>query len=59
MLHLVAKTYGKRPSEFLGIPWEEYQFDVAVLMASMEDGEPGDAPANNVPQSWDWSDVAG
>lgn len=56
-LHLVAKTYHRRPSEIFGIDdeWAAYQFDVAVLAESLADDH--DAPSA-APVSWDWSDIA-
>ena len=41
-LHWVAKTYGQRPSTIVGIAdeWAAYQFDVAVLVESLDD-KPG------------------
>lgn len=38
-LHLVAKSYGRRPSEMVGIAdeWAAYQLDVAVLLASLDE----------------------
>ncbi len=50
ILHHLAKTYGRLPSEFLKLEWAEYQFCVAVLLASGED----DA-IDERPMSSDWS----
>lgn len=43
MLHLVAKSYGKRPSEVAGITdeWAAYQLDAAALLASVDDDDDG------------------
>lgn len=43
LLHLVAKTYGARPSEIAGIrnKWTAYQLDTAVLMGVLADDEEG------------------
>ena len=40
-LHLLAKTYGQRPSAIAGIDdeWAAYQFDVAVLLESLDEGK--------------------
>lgn len=49
LLHLVAKTYGKRPSEIAGIRdgWAAYQLDAAVLMeATAGEDENGEAGAD-------------
>ena len=37
-LHYLAKTYGRRPSEYLGVinSWTAYQLDSAVLMAGLD-----------------------
>jgi len=37
-LHYLAKTYGRRPSEYLGITnsWTAYQLDSAVLTAGLD-----------------------
>ncbi len=46
-MHLVAKTYGRRPSEIAGIrdEWAAYQFDVAVALDALSagDGDSGQA----------------
>jgi len=45
-MHLVAKTYGRRPSEIVGIrdEWAAYQFDVAVALDALSAGDgPGDS----------------
>lgn len=54
-MHLIAKTYGKLPSELLRLSWADYQFCVAALMASLEDDN-GKRPAR--PVNFDWSDIA-
>lgn len=38
MLHLMATTYHRRPSEIVGIgdAWAAYQFDAAVLLVGLE-----------------------
>ena len=38
VLHLMATTYHRRPSEIVGIAdaWAAYQFDAAVLLAGLE-----------------------
>lgn len=53
----MAKTYGQRPSELVGIrdEWAAYQFDAAVLLASVDDGRPGKTAAA---VKWDWGDLA-
>ena len=60
-LHLVAKTYHRRPSEIVGIAdeWAAYQFDTAVLLTALEDSD--GAAADDGPVSFDaggWSDLA-
>jgi len=57
LLHLIAKTYGRRPSEIVGIAdeWAAYQFDAAVLFESLSE----DGPATKSgPVRYDWSDLA-
>ena len=56
-LHLVAKSYSRRPSEIIGIvdEWAAYQFDVAVLVEGTL-GEQTDTRA--APVSFDWSGIA-
>jgi hypothetical protein len=60
-LHLVAKTYQRRPSEIIGIAdeWAAYQFDVAVLVEGTV-GEQTDTHAGThaPPVSFDWSGIA-
>ena len=60
-LHLVAKTYQRRPSEIIGIvdEWAAYQFDVAVLVEGTL-GEQTDTHADThaLPVSFDWSGIA-
>lgn len=57
VLHLMAATYHRRPSEIVGVTdeWAAYQFDAAVLLAGLgkDDGE----AAGEEPVSWDWSDL--
>ena len=55
VMHLVAKTYGKLPSDLLQLDWAEYQFCVAVLLSSLDDGHGGHT---DPPVSFDWSDIA-
>ena len=60
-LHLVARTYHRRPSELVRIEdeWAAYQFDTAVLLTALEDSD-GAASAPE-PVSFDaggWSDLA-
>lgn len=53
-LHYLAKTYGRRPSDYLGAVnnWTAYQFDSAVLTAGLAheveaggaDGQPARRP---------------
>lgn len=42
MLHLMAKEYGKRPSEIVGVSdeWAAYDFDVAVFVAATDEMNP-------------------
>lgn len=42
MLHLIAKEYGKRPSEIVGIAdeWAAYDFDAAVLAIGADEMSP-------------------
>ena len=46
----MAKTYGKLPSELLKLSWTEYQFCVAVLLASLDEdgGGKGSTAASGV-----------
>ena len=53
-MHLVAKTYGRLPSDLLGLTWPEYQFCVAVLMAGLDTD---DGKGATGPVSYDWSDL--
>ena len=63
-LHLVAKTYHRRPSEIVGIAdeWAAYQFDTAVLLTALEDSDgAAGGTADGGPVSFDaggWSDLA-
>lgn len=43
MLHLIATTYHRRPSEIVGIAdaWAAYQFDAAVMLVGLEERQPG------------------
>jgi hypothetical protein len=54
-MHLVAKTYGKLPSDLLQLDWAEYQFCVAVLLSSLDDDHGGHT---DPPVSYDWSGIA-
>ncbi len=54
-MHLVAKTYGKLPSDLLRLTWEEYQFSAAVLLAALE--QPAGGAAEDVEVDFDWSDL--
>lgn len=39
-MHLMAKEYGKLPSELLALDWWEYEFNTAVLMTGVEEMSP-------------------
>ena len=52
-MHLVAKTYGRLPSELLQLTWPEYQFCVAVLMTGLDD----DGKKAKRPVSYNWGDL--
>ena len=58
LVHLLAKTYGCLPSDLMWLLWEEYQFNAAVLLASVED-EDGGPPGAGGPVSFNWDDLAG
>jgi hypothetical protein len=57
LLYLVAKTFGGRPSDYVGVrdKWAAYQLDAAVLMASLGDEDEDGAG----PVSSNWDDIAG
>lgn len=59
LLHLMAKTYGMRPSAIVSIAdeWTAYQFDAAVLLESLEDNGKGSKSAGK-PVSWNWGELA-
>jgi hypothetical protein len=54
LMHLVAKTYGRLPSDLLRLTWAEYQFCVAALMAGLDTD---DGKGATGPVSYDWSDL--
>jgi hypothetical protein len=61
MLYLLAKTFGGRPSAYVGVgdQWAAYQFDMAVMFAGLDPDDSGDAPeGGDEPVSYDWSDLA-
>jgi hypothetical protein len=54
ILHLMATTYHKRPSEILGIAdvWAAYQFDAAVLLLGLDADKPGKAASPSPGKDW-------
>lgn len=58
LLHLMAKTYSRRPSEIVGVAdeWAAYQLDVAVLLGSVDDetggGDPDGGPVDESAEGW-------
>lgn len=42
LLHLMAKEYGRRPSEIVGVTdeWAAYDFDAAVFIAAQDELNP-------------------
>ena len=60
LLYLMAKTFGGRPSAYVGLAdeWAAYQLDAAVLMVALDDDETA-AKSGNGPVSYDWGDLVG
>lgn len=63
-MHLIAKTYGRLPSDLLRLTWAEYQFCVAALMAGLDTdggngatGPVGTGAVGTGAVSYDWSDL--
>lgn len=53
-MHVIAKTYGKLPSDLLRLSWAEYQFCAAVLLAGLEEDDAPPAPSGSA----GWSKLA-
>lgn len=57
LLNLIAKTYGKRPSEIAGVrnEWAAYQFDAAAILSAVDDeaeASGGVEPVDDSAEAW-------